>query len=119
MTTQTDRDERTGRFLTGNSGGGRKLGARNKLGEQFISDLRDVWNEMGIDALKRCARDEPAQFCKIVAALLPKDLRIDGNIDVNVDVESFLQTFRTAVAVLGNEPPARLPSLKVLDAGRS
>jgi hypothetical protein len=71
--TNANRD-RKGRFITGNSGGGRPRGARSKLGEAFLEDLRNCWEERGAEALRRCAEEEPAQFCKIVASLMPRDL---------------------------------------------
>ena len=111
-----ERDTRSGRFLPGNSGnGGRKPGARNKLGEAFLEDLLETWNDQGIEALRRCATEEPAQFCKIVASLMPRDLNINANIGVNPG--TFVENFRTALAMLGNEPPPR-PRLKVIDNER-
>ena len=103
--TQADRDTTTGRFLPGNSGnGGRKPGSRNKLGEQFIADLRDAWHEHGPTALARCATEEPAQFVRVVASLMPRD--IDLTVMTEVNVTTFADQFRAAVALLGNEPPA-------------
>jgi hypothetical protein len=102
-----ERDRTTGRFLAGNSGnGGRKPGSRNKLGEQFVADLRDAWLEHGIEALKRCATEEPAAFVKVVAGLLPRDVSL--SIDV-VDPAEFATKFRTAVALLGNSPDDARP----------
>jgi len=107
-----------GRFVIGGKPGpGRPVGSRSRLGEQFLLDLRDAWSQHGPTALARCAEEEPGQFCRIVASLLPKT--IDVNATVGVNAQSVLETFRTAVAALGNEPPSRLPSLKVLDADRS
>jgi len=101
--TTIERDERNGRFLPGNSGnGGRKPGSRNKLGEAFVEDLRDCWQQHGAEALQRVARDDPATLLKVIASLLPKDL----NLNVGVNVETFVQTFRSAQAMLGNDPPA-------------
>jgi hypothetical protein len=100
-TTADHRDER-GRFLAGNSGnGGRPKGARSKLGEAFLEDLRDAWNEHGAAALKRCAIEEPAQFCRIVASLMPKDV----NLNLSVDAADFATKFRSARAMLGNDEP--------------
>jgi hypothetical protein len=114
-TLQIERDGKTGRFLPGNAGnGGRKPGQRNKLGERFIQDLSTVWAEQGIDALRRCAVEEPAQFCRVVASLLPKDLNVSGNVDIGIDAGNVLQNFRHAVELLGNQPP-RLPNVKVIN----
>jgi hypothetical protein len=102
-----ERDAKTGRFVTGNFGGpGRKLGSRNTLGEAFIEHLRDAWIEHGATALARCAQEEPAQFRKIVASLMPKDI----NLNVSVDAQDFATKFRAAFKVLGNEPPRRWKS---------
>jgi hypothetical protein len=107
------RDAKTGRFLTGNNGGGRKPGSRAKLGEQFVSDLRDCWQKHGAQALERCALEEPAQFVRVMASLLPKDI----NLNVAVDVTEFANRFRTAMEMLGNEPALPRPrrSLRVVD----
>jgi len=116
--TIAQRDEATGRFITGTKAGpGRPRGARNKLGEAFLEDLREAWEQHGATALARCAEEEPGQFCRIVASLLPKDINVNASIGVNA--QSVLENFRMAVAALGNAPPARLPSLKVIDADRS
>lgn len=43
-----DRDPETGRFLTGNGGGGRPKGSRNKLGEQFLEALAQDFAEYAV-----------------------------------------------------------------------
>jgi hypothetical protein len=101
-----DRDGKNGRFVSGNSGGpGRSVGSRNKLGEQYIQDLKTVWAEEGIDALRRCAREDATGFCRLIGNLMPRDLNI--NHDVTVDVADFAARFRNAVALLGNEPKVK------------
>jgi len=103
--TQSDRDPKTGQFLVGHSGnGGRRPGARSKLGEAFLEDLRDCWNERGASALARCAEEDPAAFCKIVASLLPKTV----DINLEIDASAFAEKFRSAQAMLGNAEPPRL-----------
>jgi hypothetical protein len=115
--TTIERNERTGRFLPGNSGnGGRPKGSRNKLGEAFVEDLRDAWETHGVDALNRVARDDPATLLKVVASLMPKDL----NLNVGISAETFVATFRSAAQLLGNPEPAlrrRLPGQKVVEHG--
>jgi hypothetical protein len=75
-----ERDTKTGRFVAGNSGGGRPVGSRNKLGEQFLSDLSEAWKTHGKAALVACAQDSPDKFCKIVADLLPRQAELDVTI---------------------------------------
>jgi hypothetical protein len=103
--TTNDRDQKNGRFLPGNNGGGRKPGARNRLGEAFLEDLKNSWNECGAVALKRAAEEDPAAYCRIVAGLLPKDI----NINATLNVEEFASRYRSALEMLGNEPELPKP----------
>jgi hypothetical protein len=75
------RDTKTGRFVTGNNGGGRKLGSRNKLATEFLDDLHAKWLKHGSDVLERVIRDDPAAFLRTVAQILPKE--IDTALNVN------------------------------------
>lgn len=68
------KDPETGRFVTGNIGGGRPKGARAKLGEKFMEDMLTAWQAEGIDAINRVIRDRPQDFLKVVASLLPKEI---------------------------------------------
>jgi hypothetical protein len=106
--------ERDGRFVIGGKPGpGRPRGARSKLGEAFIEDLRSVWETHGKQALIDCAESEPAQFVRVLASLMPRDL----NINMTLDAAEFAGKFRTALAMLGNEelPKPRRP-MKVINA---
>jgi Family of unknown function (DUF5681) len=93
-------------FKPGQSGNpaGRPKGARSKLGEAFLEDLRDAWLEHGAEALRRCATEDPAQFVRVVASLMPKDV----NLNVAVDATEFVGKFRQAVALLGNTAPPKV-----------
>jgi hypothetical protein len=59
--------------------GGRVKGSRNKISEAFLHDLAVEWEASGPDALKIMAKEEPGNFVKVVAALLPKEFTIDDN----------------------------------------
>lgn len=71
-----EKDAKTGRFLSGNSGGGRPKGSRNKLGEQFLTDLQALWETDGAQVLEEARTDKPMEFAKMVAGLLPKELLV-------------------------------------------
>jgi hypothetical protein len=92
-------------FAPGVSGNpaGRPKGARSKLSEAFIQDLHTVWEQSGIKALQVCAAEKPAEFCRIVASLMPQDI----NLAVSVDAADFAVKYRTAAAMLGNAEPQR------------
>jgi hypothetical protein len=99
-----------GRFQNGSKPGpGRPRGARSRFGEAFIQDLASVWETRGIQALERCAVDEPGVFLRVCASLMPKDL----NLNLTADAGTFATNFRSALQLLGNdvEPPRRRPPL--------
>jgi hypothetical protein len=76
------KDEATGRFLTGNNGGGRKPGSRNKLGQEFVEALSDEFEEHGRDAISRLRASDPATFLKIIGNVLPKQLETSVTVSV-------------------------------------
>ena len=79
------RDAKTGRFITGNNGGGRPKGSRNKLSTEFLDDLHAKWQQHGPDVLERVIRDDPAAFMRTVAQILPKE--IDANVNAGSDFD--------------------------------
>jgi hypothetical protein len=104
--TQDGRDER-GRFISGNNGGGRKLGSRNKLTTEFIDDLYAKWRKHGKDVLDRLIKDDPAAFMRTVAQILPKEL--DATLNVNVglfaEARNFAEAYRIARDYIGADTP--------------
>lgn len=74
---QVEKDPKTGRFLTGNTGGpGRTKGSRNKLGEAFIQDMFEAWQTQGPQVIARVIEGKPEAFLKVVASLLPKHMSV-------------------------------------------
>lgn len=89
-----EKDEK-GRFLPGNSGfGGRPKGARNKLGEQFVSDLYADWQEHGVETLAKVRAEKPDQYLKVVASILPKDLNVNINQMDDLTDDQLIQRIR-------------------------
>jgi len=63
-------------FLPGQSGNpaGKPKGARTKLGEAFIDALLADWKENGIKAIIDMRDEKPADYVKIIASLMPKEI---------------------------------------------
>ena len=66
------------RWQPGQSGNpaGRPPGSRNKLGEKFVADLNEHWQRNGTEVLDRAAKEKPADYLKVVAMILLKDIRV-------------------------------------------
>lgn len=72
-----EQDPKTGRFVAGNSGnGGRPKGSRNKLGEAFLADFLEDWEENGKQAIKTMRKERPHEYVKVAASILPKELNV-------------------------------------------
>lgn len=58
---------------------GRAKGSRNKLGEDFLTDLLEVWGDKGKACIEATARHHPEKLVSIVAGILPKELNVNTN----------------------------------------
>lgn len=76
VATMSERDAH-GRFLTGNSGGGRPTGSRNKLTERFLDTIANDFAEHGAEAIAKVRTEDPAMYLKIVGSLIPRNLILD------------------------------------------
>ena len=63
-----------GRFLSGNSGGGRPKGSRNRLTELLMTAIVDDFATHGTTAIARLRDDDPATYLRMVTALVPREL---------------------------------------------
>jgi Family of unknown function (DUF5681) len=53
---------------------GRPKGSRNKLSEEFFRDLCEAWQAFGKPALETMAMLYPAEFVRMAASLMPREL---------------------------------------------
>jgi hypothetical protein len=79
-----DRDDQ-GRFLTGNSGGGRRKGSRNKLSENFLETIARDFAEHGAEAIERVRKENPEVYLKLLAWLVPRELILQRERSADVD----------------------------------
>jgi hypothetical protein len=103
---ETQRDAK-GHFVTGHIGGpGRPKGSRNRLTEQFISDLCHEWELSGAAALKEIAKTSPVDYVRVVAALVPHKVDLAAlsvNIDLLAEQTSFAAAYKLARSIIGSD----------------
>jgi hypothetical protein len=63
-----------GRFQTGNSGGGRSKGSRNKITDLLMTTIVNDFAAHGADAIERLRQSDPASYLRIVTSLVPREL---------------------------------------------
>ncbi len=55
---------------------GRPRGARSKLGEAFLQDMLADWSEHGVAVVQNVREEDPTQYLKVVASVLPKEMNV-------------------------------------------
>jgi hypothetical protein len=67
-----------GQVLPGSKlpGAGRPKGSRVKLAELFVADLYDAWTQHGTSVIDLAIREQPVQFLKVIAQILPRDVNV-------------------------------------------
>ncbi len=80
-TGKPDQDQKTGRFVNGNSGGpGRPKGSgRKELARAFIEDMQKAWEAKGAEVLANVIESDPATFLRSMVAIMPKELDVNVN----------------------------------------
>lgn len=80
---------------------GRPKGSRNKLSEAFIQDYYEDWVENGAQVIVKVRQDNPVDYVKIAASLLPKELKIERSDELS---DSELdQRIRQLAGIIGVE----------------
>lgn len=83
---------------------GRPKGSRNKLGEAFIQALYADFEEHGVGVIEQVRIEKPDQYLKVVAGILPKEVRITDERDLTDDellerirqLDAYIQPFLVA-----------------------
>lgn len=84
---------------------GRPKGSKNKLSEDFISALCQDFEENGVSVIATVRAEKPADYLKIIASVVPKELTIrDGTLEDLSDeelLERLDQVQSVAAALIG------------------
>jgi hypothetical protein len=78
------RDDK-GRFKTGNSGGGRPRGAKNKLTDLVLSVIIADFEEHGAATVARLRKTDPEMYLRLVSALVPREMILRREKEPNID----------------------------------
>lgn len=79
---------------------GRPKGSRNKLAEDFLSDVLAEWENHGAVALSDMREKNPGDFVKMVAGLLPKEMTLNLNSESDLSDDELLAEIRKLHASL-------------------
>lgn len=99
------KDEK-GRFVTGNSGGGRPKGSRNKLGEAFIQDMYEAWLDNGPTVIKNAMEQSPGPFIRSMVSILPQEVVVKDDLSKisNEELLDILSALRSIAATDSYQP---------------
>lgn len=78
---------------------GRPKGSRNKLGEAFVQALQADFEAHGADSIKLVRVERPHEYLKVIASILPKEIKVSTDIDGLTD-EQLDQRIRQIAAAL-------------------
>jgi hypothetical protein len=111
------RDKKSGRWVSGNNGGGRPKGSKNRFSltrAQLLEDLGAAWTKhRRLGVLDRLAEESPKDFVKCCISILPRDnLTMDVELGptatkVIEDLTAFVRDYRLVKAAreaIGAEP---------------
>jgi hypothetical protein len=78
-----------GRFLTGNIGGGRPRGSRNRLSDMFLENVAKDFSIHGGAVLAQVRQADPTGYLRMIATLIPKELITQREKEAGCDYADF------------------------------
>jgi hypothetical protein len=114
MSNQVTERKPNGQFAKGVSGnlGGNAQHTRHLVNKAFLQDMAKAWQKHGMKALEKCAKNQPAAFCKMYVLLVPREMKVEHSPGVASLTDEQIET---AIAAIREMLDARE---KALDAGQ-
>lgn len=110
---EVKKDAQNGQFVTGGSSTGRRKGARNRLHADFVVALQEHFHEVGKSAIEIVYRENPRDYLKLIASVLPKEFVLeDGRLESMGDeeLEGYLAEIRRLKSSGTGEDRSRIGS---------
>ena len=99
---------KSGTEWTGNANG-RPKGSKHKLSEEFVAALCEDFERHGIAAIERVRVEKPADYLRVIASVIPKEITVNPNPLEDMTDEELRETLARVNALiaqqLGFEPP--------------
>ena len=71
---------------------GRPLGSRNRLADDFITDVYNLWKTQGKEILQRTAEKNPEVVVKLIGQMIPKELLVTNTNNGSAMLMMFLES---------------------------
>ena len=105
---------------------GRPKGSKDAITKAFLEDVTENWESNGPATLEAAREKNPAEFCRMIASLLPKDLNVRNDdalgkgmlaammqpIRDSAKLEEEIARLKAEIAVLSGETPEDEPEMK-------
>jgi hypothetical protein len=80
----------------GNPGGSPEA-MRRVVNKAFLQSMRKAWDKYGDKALEKCAKNQPAAFCKMYVLLVPREMKVEHSPGVASLTDEQLETAIAAI----------------------
>ena len=97
-----------GRFITGNIGGGRPKGARNKLTDLIVSTVTEDFQQHGASALESLRLSDPASYLRLIASVVPRGLILRREQEADFEDLTMVETEEMITKIRRNRSMQRL-----------
>lgn len=80
---------------------GKPKGAKHAFSEAFVKALADDFRKEGIAAIKKVREEKPESYLSTIAKILPKEIDLNGDVNVSHSDESVSETAGWVKEMLG------------------